>query len=83
VGDRVDDRRVERLVALDRPAEVEIDGLRQVLPLGRIVEDVLAVDVGPGVAEVVLRRCDAVVGDRLDGRVAGGHVSPVDATGHD
>ena len=37
MGDRVDDRRVERLVALDRPAQLAEDGLGEVLALGVLV----------------------------------------------
>ena len=44
VRDRVDDRRVERLVALDRPPQLLEDRLGEVLALGVLVEDVLAVD---------------------------------------
>ena len=50
---RVDDRRVEGLVALDRPAELLEDRLREVLALGVLAEDVGPVDVGAGVLEIV------------------------------
>ena len=51
------------------------DRLGQVLPLGILAEDVLAVDVRAGVRQVVLGGGDAVVGDRLDGRLASGHAA--------
>ena len=64
VRDRVDDRRVERLVAVDRAAQLLEDRLGEVLALGVLVEHVLAVDVLAGVLEVVLGGGDPVVGDR-------------------
>ena len=44
-----------------------VDRLGEVLALGVLVEDVLAVDVGAGAFEVVLGLGDPVVGDRRDG----------------
>ena len=41
-----------------------------------------AVDLLAGVGEVVLGRGNLVVRDRLDGRVAGGHVAPISTGGH-
>ena len=62
VGDGVDDGPIERLVPLDRPPQLLEDRLGEVLALGLLVEHVLAVDVGPGLLEVVLRLA------RRDGR---------------
>jgi hypothetical protein len=67
VRDRVDDGRVERLVPVDRPAQLLVDGLREVLPLGGVVEDVLPVDVGAGGLEIVLGLLYPMGGDRGDG----------------
>ena len=77
VGHRVDDRRVERLVTVDRPAQLPEDRLGEVLALGPLVEHVLAEDVGAGVLEVVLGLGDPVRCDLRDGRVSGGHGSPL------
>ena len=82
VRDGVGDHRVEGLQALDRPAQALEDRLGQELPLGGLVEHVLAVDLLAGVGEVVLGRGNLVVRDRLDGRVAGGHVAPISTGGH-
>ena len=49
VRDRVHDRRIEGLVAVDRPAQLLEDRLGQELALGILVEDVLAVDLLAGV----------------------------------
>ena len=76
VGDRVDDRRIERLMALDRAAQLAEDGLGQVLALGALVEDVLPIDVLARVLEELLRGRDAVTGDRGDGGLTSGHVTP-------
>ena len=76
VRDGVDDRRIERLVALDRPPQLLEDRLGQVLALGDLVEDVLAVDVGPGVLEVVLGLGDPVLGDLRDGVLSRSHGTP-------
>ena len=61
VGDGVDDHRIERLEALDRASKLLEDRLGEVLALGILVEDVLAVDVGAGVLEVVLGLGDPMV----------------------
>ena len=76
VRDGVHDGRIERLVALDRLAELAEDRLGEVVALGALVEDVLAVDVGAGVLEVALRLLDPVTGDLRDGGLSGGHGSP-------
>ena len=81
VGDRIHDRRVERLVAVDRPAQLLEDRLGQELALGILVEDVLAVDLLAGELEVVLRGGDLVAGDGGDGGLTCGHGSPVGACG--
>jgi len=44
MGDGVHDGRVERLMARDRAAQLLEDRLGEVLPLGVLVEHVLAVD---------------------------------------
>src|SRR5258705_13885563 len=77
MGGCVDDRRVERLVALDRPTELAEDRFGEVLALSPLGEDVLAEDVGAGVLEVVLGLRDPVGGDLRDGIPSGGHGSPV------
>ena len=66
LGDGVRDRRIERLEALDGPAQLLEDRLRQVLALGLFAEHVLAVDVLAGVLEVVLGGGNLVAGNRLD-----------------
>ena len=76
VGYRVDDRRIEGFVALDRPAELLEDRLGEVLALGDLVEHVLAVDVCAGVLEEVLGLRDPVRGDLRDGGLSCGHRSP-------
>ncbi len=76
VRDGIDDRRIERLVAVDRPTELPEDRLGQVLLLGDLIEDVLAVDVGAGVLEVVLGLRDPVRSDLRDGGLSCGHGSP-------
>ena len=76
VGDRVGDDRVEGLEAVDRAPQPPEDRLGQVLPLGHLVEHVLAVDLLAGVLQVVLGGGDPVVGDRLDGVATSGHVAP-------
>ncbi len=81
MSERIDDRRVERLVTVDRPAQLAEDRLGQVLALRPLVEDVLAVDVGPGVGEVVLGLGDPVLGDLRDRRMSSSHGSPVVGTG--
>ena len=81
VGDRVHDGRVERLVAVDRPAQLLEDRLGQELALGVLVEDVLAVDLLAGELEVVLGGGDLVAGDGGDGGLTCGHGSPVGACG--
>ena len=60
VRDGVDDRRIERLVPVDGASQLLEDRLGEVLALGVLVEDVLAVDVGAGVLEVVLGLGDAM-----------------------
>ena len=70
--DGVDDGWIERLVPLDGAPQLLEDRLGEVLALGRLVEHVLAVDVGPGELEVVLRLRDAVGGDVGDGLVSSG-----------
>ena len=67
VGDRIDDRRIERLEPRRGPAQLGEDGLGEILPLGVLAEDVLAVDGRAGLLEVVLRRGDAMVRDRAGG----------------
>ncbi len=81
VGDRVHDRRVERLVTVDRLPQFRVDRLGQVLALGDVVEHVLAVDVGARAFEVILGLRDPVRGDLRDGSRSGGHGSPVCAVG--
>ena len=76
VGDRVDDGRIERLEAVDRPAQLLEDRLGQVLALGLLAEDVLAVDVGAGVLEVVLGLGDPMLGDLRDGGLSRSHGTP-------
>ena len=76
MGHRVDDRRIERLLSLDRPPQLAEDGLGEVLALGPLVEHVVAVDVGAGVLEVVLGLGDPVDGDLRDGGLSSGHGSP-------
>ena len=77
VRDRVDDGRVERLVAVDRAPQLAEDRLGEVLLLRILAEHVLAVDRLAGVLQVGLVGCDPVVGDRGDGLVSGAHGSPV------
>ena len=81
VGDRVGDDRVEGLEAVDGAPQPLEDRLGQVLPLGDLVEHVLAVDLLAGVLQVVLGGGDPVVGDRLDGGATSGHVAPADVCG--
>ena len=81
VSDGIGDRRVERLLAVDRPAQLLEDRLGEVLALGDLVEDVLAVDVGARVLEEVLGLGDPVRGDLRDGVLSCGHVSPAGSTG--
>src|SRR5258706_2941267 len=80
MGHRIDDRGVEGLVALDRPAQLPEDRLGEVLALGSLVEHVLAEDVGAGVLEVILGLRNPMAGDFRDGGRSGGHGSPVDAS---
>ncbi len=72
VGDGIDDGSIERLVSLDGPAQLLEDRLGQVLALGLLVEHVLAVDVGPGLLQVILRLRDPVGGDIGDRLVSSG-----------
>ncbi len=76
MGDRIHDGRVEWLVALDGPSQLLRDRLREVVPLGILTEHVLAVDRLTGVLQVVLGGGDLVGGDRGDGRLTSGHVTP-------
>ena len=76
VGDRVDDGRVKRLVPVDGAPELPEDRRGEVLALGHFVEDVLAVDILAGMLEELLRGCNLVAGDRRDGRMTCGHVTP-------
>ena len=52
------------------------DRLGEVLPLGRLVEHVLAVDLLAGVLQVVGGRGDRCGGDGRDGRLTSGHGTP-------
>ena len=76
VRDRVGDHGLERLEAVDRPPQAPEDRLGQVLPLGGLVEHVLAVDLLAGVLGVVGGRGDPVARDGRDGRLTCGHVTP-------
>ena len=76
VRDRVGDGRVERLVPVDGSAQLLVGRLGEVLALGDVVEDVLAVDVGAGAFQVVLRLRGAMRGDPGDRGLARGHARP-------
>src|SRR5699024_4908668 len=77
VRDRIHDGRVERLKALDGPAQLAMDGLREIRPLRLVVEDVLAEDRLARLLQVGLRGCDLDGRDLGDGRLTCGHVTPV------
>ena len=79
VRDRVDDRGVERLVPVDRLAQLLVDRLGEVLALGDVVEHVAAVDVGPRALQEVLGLCDPVGRDPRNRGLSSGHGSPVTA----
>ena len=72
VRDRVDDGPIERLMSLDRPPQLLEDRLGEVLALGLFVEHVLAVDIGSGLLEVVLRLGNAMGSDIRDRLVSSG-----------
>jgi hypothetical protein len=76
MGDGVGDQRIEGLLAGDRLAELLEDRLTEVLALGDLVEDVLAVDVDARVIEEVLGLGDPMCGDVRDGCLSCGHGSP-------
>ena len=81
VRDRVDDGPIEGLMSLDRPPQLLEDGLGEVLALRLFVEHVLAVDVGPGLLQVVLGLGNAMGSDIRDRLVSSGqcdllHVGP-------
>ena len=69
MGDRIDDAG-SKARGPDRPLKPIEDRLGEVLPLGDLVEDVLAVDLLARVLGVVLVRGDPVVGDGGNGRAA-------------
>ena len=71
---RVGDGGVERLQPLNGAAQLLEDRLGQVLALGGLSEDVLAVDVSAGALEVVLGGGHLVAGNRLDGLLTSGHL---------
>ena len=76
VRDGVGDDRIERLEAVDGPAQGLEDRLGEVLPLGRLVEHVLAVDGLAGVLREVRGGGDRGCCDGRDGLLTSGHVTP-------